>query len=234
MPPARRALRICLSRRLVASVLAVAGAALAPREAAAAQQRPAAARADSAERAGGPAPATAVVVGPGDKVLLRVWREPDWSDSLTVDAEGAVVLPRVGRFRAVGLTPTEFKDSVRARLSVYLRDPAVDVVVLRRVAVLGAVRKPNVYFVDPVTSLREVLAYAGGLDDTGDPNGVEIIRDGARSRVGKWRDVSESAVPVRSGDQVFVSKRAWFTRNAGTVFSSIAVAASVLLTAVRK
>jgi protein involved in polysaccharide export with SLBB domain len=177
---------------------------------------------------------TTATVGPGDKIILRVWREPEWSDSLLVDEGGTVILPRIGRYSVTGITPRALQDSIQQRIAAYLRDPAVDVVVLKRIAVLGAVRKPNVYYVDPVTSLREVLAYAGGLDDTGDPNGIEIVRDGTRAKVGKWNAVSESAVPIRSGDQVIVSKRAWFTRNAGTVFSSIAVAASVLVTALRK
>jgi polysaccharide biosynthesis/export protein VpsN len=217
------------------TALAVALAAVAPACATAQQSAPAiAVRQDSAGRGSTSADRPASVVGPGDKVILRVWREPEWSDSLLVDDAGGVVLPRVGRFHAMGLTPSAFQDSVQKRFAVYLRDPAVDLVVLKRVAVLGAVRKPNVYYVDPVTSLREVLAVAGGLDETGDPNGVEIVRDGTRTKVGKWRAVSETAVPIRSGDQVMVGKRAWFTRNAGTVFSSIAVAASVLVTALRK
>jgi polysaccharide biosynthesis/export protein len=232
MPPARGPVeRPTPWRPLAVACCAVAVVVLASSAAAQAARPPAPRAADTVAPAAAPA---AAVVGPGDRVILRVWREPQWSDSITVDGAGFVVLPRVGPFRASGLTPTALGDSVRARLAVYLRDPAIDLVVLRRVAVLGAVRKPNVYFVDPVTSLREVLAYAGGLEEGADPNGVEIQRDGVRTRIGKWRDVAESAAPVRSGDQIFVSKRPWFTRNAGTVFSSIAVAASVLLTAVRK
>jgi hypothetical protein len=95
------------------------------------------------------------------------------------------------------------------------------------------VKKPDVYFVDPVTSLREVLAIAGGIDDSGDPNRIEIVRDGASQRLGKWREVAESTAPVRSGDQVIVGRRAWFTRNALTVVSSVAVIVSVLLSATR-
>lgn len=228
MPRAHGPVECPATRRLlVRACCAVAAVVLASSAAAQAARPTEPAVADTASPA-------AAVVGPGDRVILRVWREPQWSDSITVDGAGFIVLPRVGRFQASGLTPTALADSVRGRLAAYLRDPAIDLVVLRRVAVLGAVRKPNVYFVDPVTSLREVLAYAGGLDEGADPNGVEIQRDGVRTRIGKWRDVAESAAPVRSGDQIFVSKRAWFTRNAGTVFSSIAVAASVLLTAVRK
>ena len=224
-----------MARRLLAVACCAVAAIVVPSDAAAQAAQAARQAGPPGADTGAPAAAPAApVVGPGDRVILRVWREPQWSDSITVDGAGFIVLPRVGRFQASGLTPTVLADSVRGRLAFYLRDPAIDLVVLRRVAVLGAVRKPNVYFVDPVTSLREVLAYAGGLEEGADPNGVEIQRDGVRTRIGKWRDVAESAAPVRSGDQIFVGKRAWFTRNAGTVFSSIAVAASVLLTAVRK
>ncbi|MGZ8457394.1 MAG: polysaccharide biosynthesis/export family protein [Gemmatirosa sp.] len=187
---------------------------------------PAGAAAASQDSAGG--------VAPGDRLILRVWREPSWSDSIVVSTNGMIVLPRVGSFRAEGLTPIALTDSIRARLAVYLREPVIDLVVLRRVAVLGSVKKPGVYFVDPVTTLREVVAQAAGADEEGDLNRIEVVRDGERRRMGKWNDVAESTAPIRSGDQVIVGKRPWFSRNMATAISSIAVAASVLVTAFRR
>jgi polysaccharide export outer membrane protein len=221
--------------RVAAFVTLLLGAALVPAAGdldAQAPVRPAA-NAQPAPRQEGARLDAPGAVAPGDRIILRVWREPSWSDSLVVGPDGAVTLPRVGRFVASGLTPLSLADSVRTRLAFYLRDPSIDLVVLRRVAVLGAVKKPDVYFVDPVTSLREVLAIAGGIDDSGDPNRIEIVRDGASQRLGKWREVAESTAPVRSGDQVIVGRRAWFTRNALTVVSSVAVIVSVLLSATR-
>ena len=209
-------------RRLIASLSLVAAPVLtAPLAATAAQA---------------PATQTAAVssVGPGDRIMLKVWREPLWSDSLLlVSPDGDIVLPRIGRFHAAGIVPTALRDTIERRLAAFLRDPSVDVVVMRRVAVLGAVRKPDVYYVDPTASLRDVLARAGGLTDDADANRIDLVREGARSRLGHWDDVAERSAPVRSGDEVYVRRRPWFTRNAVATISSVAVAVSVLLTALK-
>jgi polysaccharide export outer membrane protein len=183
-----------------------------------------------------PATQTAAVsgVGPGDRIMLKVWREPLWSDSLLlVSPDGDIVLPRIGRFHAAGIVPAALRDTIERRLAAFLRDPSVDVVVMRRVAVLGAVRKPDVYYVDPSASLRDVLARAGGLSDDADANRIDLVRSGARSRLGRWDDVAERSAPVQSGDEVYVRRRPWFTRNAVATISSVAVAVSVLLTALK-
>jgi protein involved in polysaccharide export with SLBB domain len=172
-------------------------------------------------------------VAPGDRIMLKVWREPTWSDSLLVDAAGDIVLPRIGRFHAAGIVPVALRDTIERRLAQYLRDPSVDVVVLRRVAVLGAVRKPDVYYVDPTASLRDVLARAGGLTDDANPDRIEIVRDGVRTRVGRWNAAAERSAPVRSGDDVYVMRRSWLARNAVGAVSSVAVALSVILSAVK-
>jgi len=119
-------------------------------------------------------------------------------------------------------------------LGVYLRDPSVDVVVLRRVAVLGEVRKPDVYFVDAVSTLRDVLARAGGLTDDANPNRVEIVRDGERTKLGRWETIASTTVPVHSGDEIQVGRRSWIARNTVSAISSVAVAVSVLITALRR
>jgi protein involved in polysaccharide export with SLBB domain len=178
-------------------------------------------------------PAGEQPIGTGDRLVIRVWREPAWSDSTTVDLAGGVTLPRIGRVRAVGLAPAAFRDTVRARFAVYLREPVVDIVVLHRVAVQGAVRKPDVLYVDPTMTLREIIAKAGGVDEDGNPDRIEILRDGARIRLGRWSDIATASELVHSGDQVIVGRRGWLARNALAVVSSLAVAVSVVVSATR-
>jgi len=179
-------------------------------------------------------PDSADRVAPGDRLIVRVWREPGWSDSISVAADGRIVLPRVGPIHVAGLPPTVLSDSIRTLFAAYIRDPVVDVIVLRRIAVLGAVRKPNVYFVDPVASLRDVLAQAGGLEDDGDPNRIAIVRGGASQRLGKWSEISERTVPVRSGDDIIVGKKAWLTRNPSAAISTLTLTVSVLVAVFRR
>lgn len=189
---------------------------------------------------GAPAPLGASATGSdepvaaGDKVVLRVWREPTWSDAYPVDAAGVATLPRIGPMRVAGLAPSALKDSIQTRLAVFLREPVVDVIVLRRVAVLGSVRKPDVLFVEPVSSVRDLIAQAGGIDEEGDPNRIEIVRDGERVRLGRWNDIAAAVAPVRSGDQIVVGRKGWLARNALTAISSAAVAVSVLVSAFRR
>ena len=79
---------------------------------------PAAAQQDSAQASrrsddsGAASHHSAVVLQPGDKVQLKVWREPDLSGEFVVDQDGMVVLPHVGRMEVGRLTA----DSLRSLL----------------------------------------------------------------------------------------------------------------------
>jgi polysaccharide export outer membrane protein len=229
MPPPRR-----LGRLLPALALAAACVARpAPGQTGGTSSGTAASRGEVARNVA-PAADPAQAIGVGDRVLLRVWQEPTWSDSLLVGTDGDLVLPRIGRYHAAGMAPAALRDTIQRRLAVFLRDPSVDVVVLRRVAVLGEVRKPDVYYVDAVSNLRDVLARAGGLTNDANPDRVEIVRDGERTKLGRWDAIGGSSVPVHSGDEIQVGRKSWIARNSASAISSVAVAVSVLITALRR
>ncbi|MFI5227643.1 MAG: polysaccharide biosynthesis/export family protein [Gemmatimonadales bacterium] len=151
---------------------------------------------------------------PGDRVWLHVWREPKLSDTVTVDERGRVLFPKIGLVDASTLSIADFRDTVRARFAEYLRDAPVDVVVLRRVAVNGAVMKPDVYYVDVSMTLRDVIARAGGITDNGNPNSVAIVRGTTRIPVHGWQDDRSPTSDLQSGDQVVVGRKNWLALNA--------------------
>lgn len=172
--------------------------------------------------------AAAVGVAVGDRVRVKVWREPTYSDSLVVDSRGEVVLPRVGPMTVAGLTIGSLQDSLRARYSVYLRDPIVTVTVLRRVGVQGEVRMPGLYYVDATMTLRDVIAQSGGLTDAADAGDVELVRDGRRTELDTRTTNGQSALTeLRSGDAVVVGRTSWLSRNALAVASTIGLVVSV-------
>jgi protein involved in polysaccharide export with SLBB domain len=180
----------------------------------------------------GPAPgvadAPAAVVRPGDQVLLRAYREAEIADTLIVDRAGVVRVPRVGPVSVAGRPVGEVQDSIRAALGASLRNPSIDVRVLRRVGVQGAVRRPDLYMVDVTTTLRDAVALAGGVTGSGDPGKVVLIRDGERLRVGGGRDAVFQPEPLLSGDQVLVGERSWFARNTLAVVGTLAAALPTL------
>jgi protein involved in polysaccharide export with SLBB domain len=171
---------------------------------------------------------------PGDRVWLHVWREPKLSDTVTVDERGRVLFPKIGLVDASALTIGDFRDTVRARFSEYLKDAPVDLVVLRRVAVNGAVMKPDVYYVDVSMTLRDVIARAGGVTDNGNPNNVAIVRGATRIPVHDWQNDRSPASDLRSGDQVVVGRKNWLALNALGAVSVSAVVASIVISLVRR
>lgn len=174
----------------------------------------------SAERDG-----AAVGVRPGDALRVRVYGDSAVSGEFRVNENGRVVLPLVGDRHVEGLTPDSARAYLRAAYGQYLRDPVIDVTVLRRVSILGAVRQPGLYPVDPTVSLAEALATAGGVTGSADRDGIRLIRDGRVIREQLDRQTLLGQTPIQSGDRVYVTERSWFVRNwqwfAGTATSAL-------------
>ena len=179
---------------------------------------PAAAQQPEAQRTEG---ATGLgTVQPGDLIRLKVWREPDLSGDITVDPSGTATLPRMGPTPVSGMTADSLRRIIVATYARYLRDPAVDVTVLPRVTILGAVRQPGVHNVDPSMTLADVLALAGGASQEGKQDKVELRRRGERVAAKLTLDSPLAETPVRSGDQLVVPERAWLSRNAGLLLGA--------------
>lgn len=150
---------------------------------------------------------------PGDMIRLRIWREEGMSDEFRVDAEGYVVLPRLGARQVTGRDPAALRNELVSEYSRYLRNPAIEVTFLRRILVGGAVQKPDVYYIDPTMTVRDVLAQAGGATPLGHTDRIELVRDGERIDARLNQDVPIIESRIRSGDQVYVPERSWLSRN---------------------
>jgi protein involved in polysaccharide export with SLBB domain len=166
---------------------------------------------------------------PGDQIALHFVKDKDLSQTVTVNERGEAVFPKLGMLSVTHLSITQLQDTLRSRYNEYLRAPEFEIAVLRRVAVNGEVRMPNVYMVDAATNLRDVIARAGGLTENGSRGKVSILRGNARIPVKSWDAPTGAAMTLESGDQVFVGRKAWLAINALPV---IATAVSVVSLAV--
>lgn len=173
------------------------------------------------------------VLQPGDIVRLKIWREPDLSGDYPVDEKGMSVFPKVGSL-PVGLLSTDsLKLLLVSRYSTYLQNPAVDVTFLRRVNVLGEVRTPGLYHVDPTMTVADVLAMAGGVNSDGNPDNIELIRQGKTLPVALDQQSLVASSPLRSGDQLLIPRRSWLSRNTAIIGAGITAAALVFAAVLR-
>lgn len=186
---------------------------------------------------GGAAPAQqAVVAGDvlraGDVVRLRIWQEPDLSGEFAVDESGHVVLPRLGPVRA-DRSPEAVRREIQEGYGAFLNHSSIDIVLLRRVQVLGAVRSPGLYHVDPTMNISDVLALAGGATGQGRLEGLELVRNGQRIAANLSPLTTVGSSPLRSGDQLFVPEKSWISRNPGIVVGAVSAALSFTLALLR-
>jgi polysaccharide biosynthesis/export protein len=114
-----------------------------------------------------PTPAMGHTLGPGDVLRVSVYDNPDLSQEVTIEADGAFSYPLIGRVQAAGLPVPQLESLLAKRLADgYLVSPQVGVTVTQhksqQVYVMGAVSKPGPYALQRQTTLLEALSAAGG------------------------------------------------------------------------
>lgn len=129
-------------------------------------------------------------IGVDDRVQVVVWRNPELSITVPVRPDGMISVPLIGDVRAGGLTAQKVAEDIKHKLSAYIRDPNVAVILvelrsheyLSRVRVTGAVRAPkSVVYRQGMTVLDAVLE-AGGINDFAAPNRAKLYRKGADNK----------------------------------------------------
>jgi polysaccharide export outer membrane protein len=179
--------------------------------------------------AGGQAVSSVASLHPGDVVRLQIWREPDLSGDFPVDQNGVVTFPKLGPINV----SAESTESLRSRLITayqeFLRNPSIEVILLRRVNILGAVKTPGLYPVDPTMTIADAVASAGGATPDGDRRKIELLRTGQRIAVQLTDAIRIADLPIRSGDQIFVPERSWISRNPGVIAATVTAAASLII-----
>jgi polysaccharide export outer membrane protein len=175
-------------------------------------------------------------VVPGDVIRLNIWREPDLTGEFLVQEDGTVVLPRIGAIHVTEYTPSVLKRNLVSEFGKTLRNPSIEVVVLRRILISGEIGQEGVYPVDSTMSLVEVLALAGGPSPSAKRNEVILIREGREIEIDLDEPLEIRNVALQSGDQLLVPRANTWIRNwqvmLGVVSSTISLA--VLLTRDRR
>ena len=161
---------------------------------------------------------------PGDLIRVQIWREEDLSGDFQLDEDGVVVLPLLGAKSVTGISPDHLRDQLTKEYGDYLVNTAVNVTLLRRIAVLGEVRVPGVYTIDATNSVADVIARAQGVTPEGDAEKIDLVRGGRTLRTTLTGTEILQEADIRSGDQIIVGRRSWLSRN----FSSLVGAASLL------
>jgi polysaccharide export outer membrane protein len=171
---------------------------------------------------------------PGDAVRVEIRDEPDLAGDFQIDESGRVLLPLIGLVSVAGRDFTRVRGEVEGAYVRELSHSEVRVTPLLRVAVIGEVRLPGLYPVDPTYALGDVLALAGGLGPDAAQDGIELVREGRTIAEVRVDDPSALGLALRSGDQVVVARRSWVSANTSALVGAgaslvVAIVTTLLL-----
>lgn len=159
-----------------------------------------------------------VTLVPGDQVTFQVFGRPEMAMTTYVGEDGRLTVPLAGAIDVAGLTPTKAGQRVASALrqGKYLVDPQVTVALAQsralHVSVLGSVKTPGRFAIDPRTTVLDALAQAGGITENGAGTVVLLRPDRTGKLVRfpidlKGLGQGRGAVPtltLRGGDSLFV------------------------------
>lgn len=155
-------------------------------------------------------------IQPGDLMEISVWREDYLEREVIVQPDGKISFPLVGTVNAGGTTIEAVQALVAQRLTQYIPDPVVTVSIKEirgnRVYVLGQVRNPGQFIMNPTVDVIQALALAGGLTTFAESNEIKILRRSGNSQeliefryadIARGRNLEQNIV-LQSGDVVIV------------------------------
>ena len=161
------------------------------------------------------------VLKPGDMLRLRIWKEPDFSGDFLIDERGMAVLPRLGATVVTEVPVARLRQQLTEQYREYLNNPTIEVTPLRQISIVGAVRNPGVYRIEPGVTLGGVIGVAGGPTNQSKRNVVEFRRGSDRRTIDLEHHPDLATLVMASNDQVYVPERSWFQQNATWFVSTL-------------
>jgi protein involved in polysaccharide export with SLBB domain len=170
----------------------------------------------------------------GDRIVLRVAGEPQLTDTFTVSAGPALVLPFVGSISLAGVQRDSVEKVLTVAIAKYYREPSVRARALMRVAVLGEVVRPGFYGVLADMLLPDVIMAAGGPTAFAQIDGLRILRGGVEfmpkdsTKNAVARGLTLAQLGVRPEDQFVVPRTADSEARVRLVSAWIAIPTAIL------
>jgi polysaccharide biosynthesis/export protein len=122
-------------------------------------------------------------IGPGDSLNIFVWRNPELTLTVPVRPDGRLSIPLVEDVVAIGKTPTTLAREFEQRLSKYVKEPLVTVIVdgfvgpiPEQIRVIGEAAQPRALPYRADMTVLDVMIAVGGLTRYAAGNDSVIIR----------------------------------------------------------
>jgi polysaccharide export outer membrane protein len=120
-------------------------------------------------------------LGPEDQIRVSVWENAQLTLDLVVRPDGKISMPLIQDVTAEGQTAAELATQIQQKLSAFIKEPQVSVIVLQinapKFFVIGNVVRPGTFPLRGETSVLQALSLAGGFTQFASPRSIKLIRN---------------------------------------------------------
>lgn len=146
------------------------------------------------------------IIGALDELTIFVWRNPELGAKVQVRPDGRITTPLITDMQAVGKTPTQLADNIKAVLVEYIEDPLVSVMVDKfqgtfgqQIRIVGATEKPASIPYRANMTLLDAMIAVGGLSEFAAGDKARLVRQDPNTGRQKEYDL-EIASLLKRGD----------------------------------
>ena len=146
--------------------------------------------------------------------------------NLNVKLDGTILFPEIGAISVVGLSLQEVKD----KLSLLIKqsyigvniDTSIQNLSAKKITIVGAVKTPGTYLVNPFSTITGALAYSGGISEIGSLRDIKLIRNNKEVFSFDLYDLlirgdRTNDLTIEAGDTLLVSAASQFIEISGAV-----------------
>ena len=161
-----------------------------------------------------------------DQFTIILSGSKDSTFNLNVNLDGTILFPELGSVSVVGLTLKQ----VQEKLSKLVKETYIGVNIdvslknlsAKKITIVGAVKTPGTYLVNPFSTITGALAYSGGISEIGSLRDIELIRNNEKVISFDLYDLlirgdRSNDLTIEAGDTLLINAASQFVEIKGAV-----------------
>ena len=146
--------------------------------------------------------------------------------NLNVKLDGTILFPELGSISVVGLTYEEVQQKLTKLIDQSFIGVNIDLSLqnlsAKKITIVGAVKTPGTYLVNPFSTISGALAYSGGISEIGSLRDIKLIRSNKVISSFDLYDLlikgdRSSDITIEAGDTLLISAANQFIEIGGSV-----------------
>ena len=145
---------------------------------------------------------------------------------LNVKLDGTVLFPELGSIYVVGSTFREVKEKLTKMIEQSYIGVNIDVSLqnlsAKKITIVGAVKTPGTYLVNPFSTITGALGYSGGISEIGSLRNIKLIRNNGEIYTFDLYDLlikgdRSNDITIEAGDTILINPASKFIEITGAV-----------------